>query len=471
VPNGADRFTNLADSYFVGEAEASGILQTASSLSEEIAGDLVAGDAACATQGLDADCARSVIAEKGALLFGRELDADELGTYVDLAMDSRVKDLGDEAALATVLEALLSSPNFLFRTELGEPVGDGTYALTPFEIASALSYTMTDGPPDEELWLAAVEGRLTDPSEIQEQVRRLVGSLDESDALERFIREYFRYDEAESVAKEINDFPFHDAEALEEDTTRFVREALKLADEGQLLNTLLTADWGFVREDTAESYGWTSSLPDDGSPELVSFGSDKRFGIMTQPSWLVAFSQTDHNDPIRRGRFIRESLLCGSIPAIDINAVPPLELSADKTMRESLEQHTANPSCAGCHTLMDPLGLAFASFDHLGREREMEAGRPVDASGELTGTADQDGPFGDTSELLGKLAASQTVRQCFVVHAFEYFRSARRSEADGCALRQADDALQAANGDIIALIGQFFSSDDFLIRVPASEEQ
>jgi len=467
APNSADRFTTVASSYFIGEGETSTVLQSASSVAVEVASDLVRAGASCAADGFDEDCARSLIAEKGALLLGRELDADELDTYVGLATDSRVSVLGTETALATTMEALLSSPSFLFRTELGEPAGGGTFKLTSYEIASALSYTLTDGPPDEELWRAAVEGRLTEPTEIEAQVQRLLSPLDQSDALARFIREYFRYDEAESVAKELQDFPFHDAESLQEDTSLFVREALKRSGETSLLETLLTADWGFVRAATTESYNFSGSMPQDGTPELIAFGSDKRTGIMTQPSWLVAFSQIDHNDAIRRGKFIRESLLCGSIPAIDISMVSPLDLSEDKTMRESLEQHRTDPSCAGCHSLMDPLGLAFAAFDHVGRERDMEAGRAVDESGELTGTGDQDGPFDGVSDLMWKLAASETVRQCLVVHAYEYFRGARRGQADGCALQEADDALKAADGNLVALISEFFASDEFVIRIPA----
>jgi hypothetical protein len=426
---------------------------------------LTSSGGSCAANGFDADCARSLIAEKGALLFGRELDRDELDVYVALATDSRVTALGDEAAVATSMEALLSSPSFLFRSEVGEPVGNGTNRVSPFEVASALGYTLTDGPPDQELWAAALDGSLADPSEIRFQVQRLLSAMDQSEVLERFIREYFRYDDVNSVAKEVLEFPFHDPDALEEDTAEFVREALKQSQGADLLDTLLMADWGFVQNATAESNSYEG--PTSQLPELVSLNSDKRVGILTQPSWLVAFSQLDHNDAIRRGKFIRESLLCGVIPPIDINAVPPLVLSEDKTMRESLGEHVSDSSCAGCHSLMDPLGLPFAGFDHLGRERDMEAGRPVDTTGELTGTGDQDGPFDGVSALMSKLTASDTVRQCFVAHVYEYFRGVPLFDADGCALTEAHEALMDANGDLVAAISAFFSSDEFLIRVPA----
>lgn len=470
VPSSADRFSNLAGSYFIGEAEASAVLEAASSMATGLASDLVNGGAPCAADGFDEECARSVVRQKGALLFGHELGDDELDAYVSLATDPRVSALGTEAAVTTVMEALLSSPSFLFRTEVGEPVGDGTYRLTPFEIASAISYTLTDGPPDAELWNAAMDGRLADPSEIEAQVWRLLGPLEENAALERFIREYFMYGNVQSVAKDAQEFPFHDARGLDEDTTLFVREALRQADTGSLIETLLTADWGYARTGTAESYNLSGGLPDDGSPELVSFVSGRRAGIMTQPSWLVAFSKFDHNNPIRRGKFIRESLLCGNIPAIDIGMIEPLVLSEDMTMRESLEQHQTDPSCIGCHSLMDPLGLAFAEFDHVGRERDIEAGRPVDATGEVTGSGSQDGPFDGAAELMSKLAASENVRQCFVAHAYEYFRGTRRTSADGCALTEADEALQAADGDFVALISSFFTSDEFLVRLPAEAQ-
>lgn len=463
-PNTADRFTTKASSYFVGEAEVESVLQSATSVAESVARDLLAGSS-CAANGLDADCARDLISEKGALLFGRELDSAELDTFVELAMDDRIMDLGDEAALATAIEALLSSPSFLFRSELGEPVGDGTYRLTPYEIASAISYTLTDGPPDQQLWDAARDGSLADPDVIRSEVARLLMDLDQSTVIERFVREFFRYDDVSAVAKEVMDFPFHDPDALAEDTAEFVREALRRSEGGDLLDTLLLADWGFVQDATAQSNDYTG--PTASSPELVWFDSEKRVGIMTQPSWLVAFSQLDHNDVIRRGKFIRESLLCGVIPPIDISAVPPLELSEDKTMRESLSAHVSEESCQGCHKLMDPLGYGFAGFDHLGREREMEAGRPVDATGEISGTGDQDGPYNGVGELMERLSASDAVRQCFVAHVYEYFRGQSRLDADGCALNEAHEALTNADGDIVEAIAAFFSSDEFLVRVPA----
>lgn len=463
-PNTADRFTTKASSYFVGEAEVEPVLQSASSVAESVAQDLLQGSS-CAATGLDASCARELISETGALLFSRELDSAQLDTFVALAMDDRILDLGDEAAVATAIEALLSSPSFLFRSELGEPVGDGTYRLTPYEIASALSYTLTDGPPDQQLWDAAQDGSLADPDVIRSEVTRLLMDLDQSTVIERFVREFFRYDDVSAVAKEIMDFPFHNPDALAEDTAEFVREALRRSEGGDLLDTLLLADWGFVQSASAQSNDYAG--PTSPSPELVWFSSEKRVGIMTQPSWLVAFSQLDHNDVIRRGKFIRESLLCGVIPSIDISAVPPLDLSEDKTMRESLSQHVSNESCQGCHKLMDPLGYGFAGFDHLGREREMEAGRPVDATGEITGTADQDGTYDGVAELMERLSASDTVRQCFVAHVYEYFRGQSRLEADGCALNEAHDALSNAEGDIAQAIAAFFSSDEFLVRVPA----
>ena len=116
---------------------------------------------------------------------------------------------------------------------------------------------------------------------------------------------------------------------------------------------------------------------------------------------------------------------------------------------------------------MHPLGYGFAGYDHHGRDREIEAGRPVDATGEITGTGDQDGPNDGTRELMERLSASDTVRQCFVAHAYEYFRGQSRLEADGCALNEANEALNNADGDIVEAIAAFFSSDEFLVRVPA----
>jgi hypothetical protein len=113
---------------------------------------------------------------------------------------------------------------------------------------------------------------------------------------------------------------------------------------------------------------------------------------------------------------------------------------------------------------MDPIGLGFEAFDHYGRPRAMEAGKPVDASGTLVGSGDRDGPFADARDLLGRLSTSRRAAECFVSHSFEYWMGRKAAVSDGFALSRAATGYETAGGDYTALLKAFFSSDSFLTR-------
>jgi hypothetical protein len=165
---------------------------------------------------------------------------------------------------------------------------------------------------------------------------------------------------------------------------------------------------------------------------------------------------------VQRGRFVAEHLLCRTVPDLPIGQVVSLPEIVG-TMREKLALHTKDPACGACHRLMDPLGLAFEVYDHLGRYRTMEGTRPIDASGAVTGTTDRDGAFKDAVELLGRLADSTTVSQCFVRHAFTYWMGRQDGQGDGCSLVGAHAAFTRA-GDHLELLASLFSSRSFLYR-------
>ena len=199
--------------------------------------------------------------------------------------------------------------------------------------------------------------------------------------------------------------------------------------------------------------------------------SGQRAGILTQPSWLTAHSTNFDNDPVKRGKWIYEHLLGGSIPDIPITVDATVPEDIDKTLRTRF-QKTEAKYCMKCHAKMNPLGFAFEMFDDVGRFREMELLRDnktrvkVDASGAIvqSGVAELEGPVDNALELMNKLADHPHVRQVFIRHAFRYWMGRNETLDDSPTLIAADEAFVKSGGSMKALVAALLSSDSFLYR-------
>ena len=209
----------------------------------------------------------------------------------------------------------------------------------------------------------------------------------------------------------------------------------------------------------------------------------QRAGILTQPSWLIAYGTNFDNHAIARGHWIRERLLGGTIPEIPLNVDAKLPDDKDKTLRERMHVTRAD-YCLKCHQKMDPLGLPFEIYSHLGRFRETETvldpaapppakGRkpatkemPVDASGEIAGTGDPnlDGPVKNAVEMMNKLGKSPRVEQVFIRHAFRYWMGRNETVADAGTLQAAHKAYRESASSFRTLLVSLLTSDSFLYR-------
>jgi hypothetical protein len=192
-----------------------------------------------------------------------------------------------------------------------------------------------------------------------------------------------------------------------------------------------------------------------------------RAGILTHPAWLIAQSDNFDNNPIHRGKWIREKLLGEKLPEIPITVDAKLPDEPHNTLRERMRV-TREAYCWKCHQRMDPLGLPFEMFDHFGRYRETELNQPVDASGSLAGTGDPqvDGDVKNAVELIERLAASERVEQVFVRHVFRYFVGRNETLEDGPVLVEAHRAYAESGGSMRALLASILTSPAFLQRAP-----
>ena len=218
---------------------------------------------------------------------------------------------------------MLGSPNFLYRTEFGDPNADrpdGLVRLTPEELASAVSYTLTHAPPDASLLAAARDGSLDDPAVLEQHVRRLV---QDPAVVAQFVREQFEIDRADTLAKDPAAFPeFSDAvgESMYDSLLAFVDHVM-VQDDGRF-ETLLTASYGFVDSNLAGLYGVPQ--PEADGLELAELGPDHA-GFLTQMGMMSALARDFETDIVHRGLYVREELLCGTLPPPppDADAFPP----------------------------------------------------------------------------------------------------------------------------------------------------
>lgn len=432
------------------------------------------------------------------LVLQREPTTEELRRFVAL-MNENFNDAGRQIGARTTLAAVLLLPEALYRTELGggRPDAHGRLRLTPRELASAISFALTDRRPDSALLQAAEQEKLATREQVAEQVARLLHATEiEKPRLLRFFQEYFGYHLAPEVFKNTNDFKDHVPEVLVRDTDRLIEYVL--AEDKNVLYELLTTRKSFVgheqlkptRHTTKRAVFRSYNLDKLPAEQPVELPADQRLGVLTQPSWLVAYSGNAENNAILRGKWVRERLLGGTIPDLPITVNAQLPDTPEKTLRERMAV-TLDSYCWQCHEKMNPLGLAFEGFDHFGRYRETEEvvdptspatpgkkGEPplparrevaLDTTGAIAGSGDLslDGDIQSARHMLGKLAGSDRVRQVFVRHAFRYFLGRNETLEDAPTLAAADEAYIQNGGSMKALIVSLLTSDSFLLRKEA----
>jgi hypothetical protein len=407
-------------------------------------------------------CARTFITDFGLRAYRRPLTDDEIAGK--LALFRKVRALGDFSfGIQGVIAALLQSPHFLYRPELTAPgMKVGTVVpLGPYQLASRLSYFLLNTMPDAELFAAAKEGRLSSTADIDAQARRLLKDPRAREAIGQFFGEWLILDALDDMTKDATLFPGFDdtlKAAMKEETLRFTTSTV--LDGDARLDTLLTSSRSFVNAPLGKLYGVTAGA--DYGPAMLD--PQQRSGILTQASLLARTAHDDSNSPTRRGKFVREALLCQPPPPPP-PGIPGLPaVKTGQTARERYQQHVADASCAACHTFMDPIGFGFSNYDPIGRFQTTEGGKPVDASGEILKSKDLDGAFNGVVELSRKLAGSASVRACLTAQWFRYALGRPEADGDAASIQSAVQAFGAV-GDLRELIIATTKTDSFRSRV------
>jgi hypothetical protein len=413
------------------------------------------------TVGQDA-CARSFIESFGRKAYRRPLDAEEVERLFQFYAKS-LASYGFEAAVRMTLQAMLQSPHFLYRVEQATPNGQiervGGYAM-----AVRLSYLLWSSMPDEPLLQAAASGALDTAAGITTEAQRMLLDPKINRAVGMFFSEWLELDTLGRISRDATLFPTFTnqiKQLMRTETERFTTDVVFGG--GGDLNALFLGNYTFMNKPLADFYGVTG--PQGDAFEKVQLDSTQRVGLLTQGSLLAAHANTNQTSPVARGFFVRDRFLCSPPPPppATINVTPP-EFDPTVSTRERFALHRTDPACSGCHQMMDPLGLGLENFDAVGRYRSEEAGKPVDASGEIFGTDDINGPFNGAVELAGKLASSSMTRSCMVKQWFRYSYGRGEAQIDACSLDALGRALTASNGNLRDLLLRLTQTDAFQYR-------
>jgi len=422
------------------------------------------------SQADETPCASDIVRRMATQAFRRPVAEKDHARLMTFYARGR-KEKNFEAGITKALEAILASPQFLFRIEeTPARMTAAGYRLGDYELASRLSFFLWGRGPDAELLKAAGQGRLALPGALAKQSRRMLAAPQADALATRFASQWLRLQDLEKVIPDPILYPYSDQTlslALQQETELFFDSLVR---EDRSLLDLLTADYTYANERVARHYG----IPNVTGPEFrrVTLPVDRR-GILGQGSVLTLTSIAERTSPVQRGKWVMEVLL-GSPPPPPPPNVPALEETKGTaesgralTVRERMEQHRSNPQCTSCHRVIDPLGLALENFDATGKWRVRDGGMVVDAKGQLFDGTSIEGAEGLRAALLRH---KDVILLSFTRSLMTYALGRRVEAFDMPAVRRIIRDAEAQNYRISAFVNGVVESDAFrMAKLPASQ--
>ncbi len=431
------------------------------------------------TQSVDpAAMSQEVVARFLRLAFRRPPSAEELERYLAFAKQRQTDGAKWEAAMQEVFQAILCSPKFLFRVELDDrPNALEQRPIDEYQLASRLSYFLWSSMPDEELLLLAERGELT--KQLDSQIERMLRDERANQLIDNFVMQWLQLQRLQTFAPDSGMFPQFSPvlrRAMFEETSRFVASIMT---EDRSVLDMIDADFTYLNETLAKHYGIADTVgnrvgqadPKPGGEPIqgrefrrVTLQDRRRGGLLTQASVLTVTSNPTRTSPVKRGRWVLEQIL-GEPPPPPPPNVPELPNDQDAvaggTLRQRLEIHRSNPSCANCHAKMDPIGFALENFDAIGAYREKDGNFPIDSAGEFAdGT-----PFKDAADL------KQIVRQkkdlfvrCLTEKLLTYALGRGVEYYDRPTIEQIVAKIEQQDYRFSALVKEIVRSDAFRLR-------
>jgi hypothetical protein len=412
----------------------------------------------------DATCPQKFIESFGKRAFRRPLSTVEVDRYKKVYMAGGNFSNG----IKLVIQTFLQSPNFLYLVEPVPADGAGkVLQISNWAVASRLSYFFLDSMPDDALFAAAESGQLATPDQIGKQATRLMTDPRFRETINFFHDQWLELDNLRSAEKDPMLFKaWNEAlvAALDEQMRRFITGVL--ADGDGKLDTLLTASFSFLSGPLYDLYGVTTKPTGAALTAWtkVDLNAKERAGLLTQAGLLAGLAHENRTSYILRGKMVREAILCADVPPPPAGVdASEMNIPATASARERSMLHRTQPACASCHALFDPLGFAFENYDATGRYRATDAaGKPIDASAEISGTAKLDGTVPNAIELVKKLATADEVRSCIARQWMRFGLGRELDDRDDAAtMAAAGKAMNDSGGKISDLLVAFARSDAF----------
>ena len=410
----------------------------------------------------DEACTRQVLTEVGRLLYRRPLQDGELATYVTVAKATATGRHDAYDGIAMGLAAMLEAPQFIFRHDSVEPVPGhaGQVRLDGYAKAARLSFFLWGSTPDTQLLAAAQSGEIHTEKGLARQVDRLLSSPRLENGMRAFFSDMLVFDGLADVNKDPQLYPKFlpavAAEAREQTMRTFIDLLLR---QGGDYRDLFTTRHTFMTRLLATVY----RVPIDARDGWVPYEfapSDGRAGLLGQVSFLAQHSHPGRSSPTIRGKAIREILLCQTVPDppgnVDFKLVQDTQNATFKTVRARLTQHATDATCAGCHKIIDPIGLALEKFDTVGGGRETENNVAIDDSGEIDGQA-----FAGAIGLGKALHDNPQASSCVVGRLYAYGTGRAAGAGDGDFLHYLDQRFAADGHRLLPLLRRIATSDAF----------
>lgn len=409
-------------------------------------------------------CRDQFLASFGRRGYRRALGAADVQALTTLFEAGATDSRGFEGGVRLVVEGVLQSPHFLYHVlDADEPGDDGLRPLSPYALANRLSYLLWNSMPDDTLLDAAESGELETPEGMEREARRMIDERPEAAraGTASFLRQWLELDRLVGMERDETLFPDFTpalAEDLGESVLRTAGEALWESE--QSFTTLLTGDSAWVNGSVAPLFD--VSTPDGGAWAQVSLDPEERSGLLTHPGLLAALSKPNQSDPVIRGKFVRENLLCEPLkpPPANVATIPP-DPRPGATTRERFAEHSEDPGCQVCHEQMDPIGFGLEHYDALGQFRLEDEGLAVDARGEIVGSNDAAGTFEGGLELSSMLADSNAARDCMALQYFRFAVGRVETEGDSCSVAKTMNRFEVEGGSFVELLVAIVRSDTF----------
>jgi len=401
-------------------------------------------------------CVTTYLKSFGRIAYRRDLTNDEVTRWLGVAKNAATLAGTAAQGLASMTSGLLQSPKFLYRVETNKLDGsNGRLKYDGPSMATRLSYALTGGPPSAALLTAATSGQLDTADGVRTAAAPLLSSAGFTDRMTAFFSEYAQAQQVLLVSK---------STALSSAFTPAVKSSMSQGIQLFLKNVVLgsnadvrsfyDSDQTFADANLAPFYG--VQAPASGFAQFKLPASSGRAGILGQAGLIAAQSQADRTSPTRRGIFILESLLCITppTPPQGVNTMLPVDKTV--TTRQQLEAHRKDPTCANCHALFDPLGIAMEHFDPIGRYRDQENGLPIDATGTVAGAS-----FDGLAQLGGVLRQDPRALTCLLRNFYRDANGRAEDDEDRDQIDGMGKSLAARSYIWSNFLGDFVASDAF----------